>query len=224
MISSLTAEKIACTRGDRKLFDGLSFRVSAGQALAVEGANGAGKTSLLRMIAGFLAPAAGRLVLKSAQTEITDAEERGKAIGWLGHHDGLKPQLTVREQLDFFARLYRPPLRPSLAQAPATGTSPASASRAGEADLISVLERVGLARQAELPCRYLSAGQRRRLALARLLVSERPLWLLDEPFAALDAAGQALIAQLMARHCGHGGIIIAATHDPLGLGNESLKL
>ncbi len=238
MISSLTAEKLACTRGDRKLFDGLSFRVSAGQALAVEGANGAGKTSLLRMIAGFLTPAAGRLVLKSAQTEITDAEERGKAIGWLGHHDGLKPQLTVREQLDFFARLYRNPLRPSLAPraprannlggaprpAPATGTSPASASRAGEADLISVLERVGLARQAELPCRYLSAGQRRRLALARLLVSERPLWLLDEPFAALDAAGQALIAQLMARHCGHGGIIIAATHDPLGLGNESLKL
>jgi len=224
MILSLTAERLACTRGDRKLFDGLSFRVSAGQALAVEGANGAGKTSLLRMIAGFLAPAAGRLVLKSAQTEITDAEERGKSIGWLGHHDGLKPQLTVREQLDFFARLYRDPLRPSLAQAPATGTSPASASRAGGADLISVLERVGLARQAELPCRYLSAGQRRRLALARLLVSERPLWLLDEPFAALDVAGQALIAQLMVRHCGHGGIIIAATHDPLGLGNESLKL
>ena len=224
MITSLTAEKLACTRGDRKLFDTLSFRVSAGQALAVEGANGAGKTSLLRMIAGFLAPAAGRLVLKSAQAEITDAEERGKSVGWLGHHDGLKPQLTVREQLDFFARLYRNPLRPSLAQAPATGTSPASASRAGEADPISVLERVGLARQAELPCRYLSAGQRRRLALARLLVSERPLWLLDEPFAALDAAGQALIAQAMARHCGHGGIIIAATHDPLGLGNESLKL
>lgn len=200
MISSLTAEKLACTRGDRKLFDGLSFRVSAGQALAVEGANGAGKTSLLRMIAGFLAPAAGRLVLKSAQTEITDAEERGKTIGWLGHHDGLKPQLTVREQLDFFARLY---------------------GRQADA---SALERVGLARQAELPCRYLSAGQRRRLALARLLVSERPLWLLDEPFAALDTAGQGLIAQLMARHCGHGGIIIAATHDPLGLGNESLKL
>ena len=128
MILSLTAERLACTRGDRKLFDGLSFRVSAGQALAVEGANGAGKTSLLRMIAGFLAPAAGRLVLKSAQTEITDAEERGKSIGWLGHHDGLKPQLTVREQLDFFARLYRDPLRPSLAAGasalPATGTSP----------------------------------------------------------------------------------------------------
>jgi heme exporter protein A len=86
------------------------------------------------------------------------------------------------------------------------------------------LEQVGLARQAELPCRYLSAGQKRRMALARLVVSNRPLWLLDEPFAALDTAGQALVARLMTMHCGAGGIVIAATHDPLGLGNESLKL
>src|SRR5882757_8536267 len=118
MISSLTAEKLACTRGDRTLFENLSFRVKAGQALA----------------------------------------------------------------------------------------------------------QVGLARQADLPCRYLSAGQRRRLALARLLVSQRPLWLLDEPFAALDTSGQALMAHVMARHCGEGGIIIAATHEPLGLGNETLRL
>jgi len=116
------------------------------------------------------------------------------------------------------------PLRPSLAREPATGISPAGASRAGEADLVSVLEQVGLARQADLPCRYLSAGQKRRLGLARLLASKRPLWLLDEPFAALDASGQQLIAHLMARHCGEGGIIVAATHEPLGLGNESLKL
>jgi heme exporter protein A len=200
MISSLTAEKLACARGERRLFDGLNFRVRAGQALAVEGANGAGKTSLLRLIAGFLTPAAGRLVVKTAISESDDAEERGKVVGWLGHQDGLKPQLTVIEQLTFFARLYR-----------------------STADAV-VLERVGLVRQAELPCRYLSAGQRRRLALARLLVSNRPLWLLDEPFAALDTSGQALVAQLMALHCGAGGIIIAATHEPLGLGNESLKL
>ena len=88
----------------------------------------------------------------------------------------------------------------------------------------NLLEQVGLTRQAELPCRYLSAGQRRRLALARLLLSQRPLWLLDEPFAALDSAGKALIARLIAMHCGQGGIVLAATHDPLGLGNESLKL
>jgi heme exporter protein A len=200
MISSLTAEKLVCVRGDKRLFEGLSFRVTAGQALAVEGANGAGKTSLLRLIAGFLSPAAGRIIVKTAEGESDDGEERGRLIGWLGHLDGLKPQLTVLEQLSFFAHLY------------------------GKAADATLLEQVGLARQADLPCRYLSAGQRRRLALARLLVSARPLWLLDEPFAALDRSGQALVAQLMARHCGQGGIIIAATHDPLGLGNESLKL
>ena len=200
MISSLTAEKLACVRGDKRLFDGLNFRVTAGQALAVEGANGAGKTSLLRLIAGFLAPAAGRLIVKDAQGESDDAEERGKVIGWLGHQDGLKPQLTVLEQLNFFAHLY------------------------GKTADAALLDQIGLARQADLPCRYLSAGQRRRLALARLLASARPLWLLDEPFAALDTSGQALVGQLMARHCGTGGIIIAATHEPLGLGNESLKL
>jgi heme exporter protein A len=202
MISSLTVEKLACARGERQLFDGLSFRVRAGQALAVEGANGAGKTSLLRLIAGFLAPVSGRILVKTGDHESDDAEERGRLVGWLGHLDGLKPQMTVKEQLGFYAGLH--------------------ARR--DADLPSVLAQVGLARQAELPCRYLSAGQRRRLALARLLVSRRPLWLLDEPFAALDTAGQVLVAGLMARHCGEGGIIIAATHDPLGLGNESLKL
>lgn len=200
MISSLTVEKLTCTRGERMLFEQLSFRVSAGQALAVEGPNGAGKTSLLRILAGFLSQAGGRIVVKTTQSESDDAEERGKHVGWLGHHDGLKPQLTVREQFSFFANLYRSEPDPGL------------------------LAQVGLERQADLPCRYLSAGQRRRLALARLLVSKRPLWLLDEPFAALDTAGQALVAQLMARHCGQGGVIIAATHDPLGLGNESLKL
>jgi heme exporter protein A len=200
MISSLTAENLACARGDRTLFEGLNFRVTAGQALAVEGANGVGKTSLLRLIAGYLAPVTGRIVVKIEGRENDDAEERGKSIGWLGHQDGLKPQLSVREQLDFFSSLY------------------------GRKADGAVLKQVGLARQADLPCRYLSAGQKRRLGLARLLAGKRPLWLLDEPFAALDAAGQALVAHLMARHCGDGGIIIAATHDPLGLGNESLKL
>jgi heme exporter protein A len=200
MISSLTAEKLTCARGQRTLFSALNFRVQAGQALAVEGANGAGKTSLLRLIAGFLTPAAGRIIVKTAAGESDDAEARGKSIGWLGHQDGLKPQLSVREQLAFFANLY------------------------GHKADSAVLEQVGLARQADLPCRYLSAGQRRRLALARLLVSKRVLWLLDEPFASLDVSGQALVAHLMARHCGDGGIIIAATHEPLGLSNESLKL
>src|ERR1700759_2066294 len=103
MLSSLTAEKLACARGERRLFDGLSFRVRAGQALAVEGANGAGKTSLLRLIAGFLAPTPGRIVVKTGDGESDDAEERGRLVGWLGHLDGLKSQMTVREQLGFYA-------------------------------------------------------------------------------------------------------------------------
>jgi heme exporter protein A len=201
MITSLTAEKLTCVRGERVLFEGLSFCVAAGQALAIEGANGAGKTSLLRLVAGFISPRAGRLVLTTAQAESDDNEERGKVIGWLGHQDGLKPQLTVIEQLVFFARLYR-----------------------SDADPEATLEEAGLARQKDFPCRYLSAGQKRRLALARLIVSKRALWLLDEPFAALDRDGQALMARQMTLHCGQGGLVIAATHEPLGLGNASLKL
>jgi heme exporter protein A len=239
MISSLTADKLALQRGTRRLFEGLSFSVKAGQALALEGANGAGKTSLLRLVAGFLPQAAGRVFLTEDGKEIAEAEERGRFIGWLGHHDALKASFTVSEQLAFFGKLYSTPSalriapgaeRPIIESArdarrgAATGTSPASAPRAGEADLVTVLETVGLARQAELPCRYLSAGQRRRLALARLLLSQRPLWLLDEPFAALDTAGKTLVARLIALHCGQGGIVVAATHDPLGLSNESLKL
>jgi heme exporter protein A len=201
MISSLTAEKLACVRGSRRLFDGLSFSVKAGQALALEGANGAGKTSLLRLIAGFLPQAAGRVFVTENGQEIADGEERGRFIGWLGHHDALKASFTVAEQLAFFGKLY-----------------------GGNGDQAALLEQVGLTRQAELPCRYLSAGQRRRLGLARLLLSQRPLWLLDEPFAALDTAGKGLVARLIALHCGQGGMVIAATHEPLGLSNESLKL
>ena len=201
MISSLTAENLACARGDRVLFEGLGFRLERGQALAVEGANGAGKTSLLRLIAGFLSPRSGRLLMASDRGESDDGEERGKQVGWLGHQDGLKPQLTVREQLEFFAALY-----------------------GAKADTGAALAQVGLARQKDFPCRFLSAGQRRRLGLARLLASARPLWLLDEPFAALDSEGQVLIAQAMARHCEAGGMVIAATHDPLPLGQASIRL
>jgi heme exporter protein A len=222
MISSLTAEKLACARGERRLFENLSFCVKAGHALAVQGANGAGKTSLLRLIAGFLSPQAGRLIVKAGRSEHEDGEERGKFVGWLGHQDGLKPQLSVIEQLDFFARLYHSPHRRAQALEPANaGPGPLGGPKT---KLLYVLEEVGLARQAELLCRYLSAGQKRRLALARLLVCDRPLWLLDEPFAALDRDGQVLVARLMALHCSRGGILIAATHEPLGLGNETLRL
>jgi heme exporter protein A len=223
MIQALTAEKLTVQRGSRRLVEGLSFTVKAGQALALEGANGAGKTSLLRLIAGFLPAAAGTVTLQEDGREISEPEERGKYVGWLGHHDALKPSFTVSEQLAFFGKLYARPLR-----RPAGDTSPVTTGEercgAGEERVGALLEQVGLARQAELPCRYLSAGQRRRLALARLLLTARPLWLLDEPFAALDTAGKALVARLIALHCAEGGLVIAATHEPLGLSNDTLRV
>jgi heme exporter protein A len=201
MISSLTAEKLACARGERRVFSDLDFEVQAGEALVVEGANGAGKTSLLRLIAGFLTPASGSVTLNLKGGAITDGEERSRHVGWLGHQDGIKPQMAVGEQLEFYARLY--------------GATAAAAPMLG---------RVGLSRQREFPCRYLSAGQKKRLGLARLILSGRPLWLLDEPFAALDSAGRALAAELMRGHCAQGGIVVAATHDPLGLDARLLRL
>jgi heme exporter protein A len=134
-------------------------------------------------------------------TNVPDAEERGKFVGWLGHHDGVKPQLTPRETLLFFAALHD-----------------------ADANVDDALQSVGLARARDLPCQYLSAGQKKRLALARLKTSGRPLWLLDEPLAALDAQGKTLVQGLIAAHCASGGIAIAATHEPLGLDCARLTL
>ena len=177
------------------LFRGLSFRVEGGRALSLEGANGSGKTSLLRMLAGFLAPADGAIRVG----DVTDGEERGKLVGWLGHHDAVKPQMSVRENLDFFARLH--------------------GSDTGDA-----LDALGLARLAELPGQYLSAGQKKRVALARLKLTKRPLWLMDEPLASLDAAGKRIAADLVAAHCAAGGIAVVATHEPLGVDCDRLVL
>ena len=193
----LTVENLTGIRGQRLLFRDLSFRVEAGQVLSLEGPNGAGKTSLLRMIAGFIAPAAGSIAFGA----LSEPEERGKRIGWLGHHDAAKPQLSPREVLAFYAWLYR---------------------IAGDID--SALDAVGLRAIADLPCQYLSAGQKKRLALARLKLLRRPVWLLDEPLAALDAAGKALAAEFLSAHAKDGGIAIAATHEPLGIACEKLQL
>ena len=201
MILSLTAEKLACARGERRVFSDLDFEVRAGEALVVEGANGVGKTSLLRLIAGFLTPVSGHVTLGFDTGTVSEGEERSRYVGWLGHQDGIKPQMAAGEQLEFFTRLY-----------------------GATAPVVPTLERVGLLRQREFPCRYLSAGQKKRLGLARLILSGRPLWLLDEPFAALDSAGRALAAELMRTHCAQGGIVVAATHDPLGLDARALRL
>jgi len=198
---NLVACDLTAIRGGRVVFRGLSFSVEAGQALAIEGPNGAGKTSLLRMIAGFLAPASGTIRMKIDDAGIEDGEERGKRAGWLGHSDAVKPQMTVRETLAFFGRLY--------------GAGP---------DVDGAMERVALTRLADLPGQYLSAGQRKRVALARLALCARPLWLMDEPLAALDSAGKGLAAELIAQHCARGGIAVVATHEPLGIDCRRLVL
>ncbi len=197
----LRAWQLAIERGGRRLFSGLSFEVEQGSALIVTGPNGAGKSSLLRALSGFLPVQAGGFALEGGDPERTLGEE----AHYLGHADALKGALTANENLAFWAG--------------ALGGEP-SREASGAA-----LARVGLAHVIDFPARALSAGQKRRVALARLLVAERPLWLLDEPTAALDAAAQAAFAAIMRVHLDSGGLIVAATHAPLGLeGASELKL
>jgi heme exporter protein A len=200
-LRSVAAENLACIRGNRLVFRDVAFRVEAGRALSLEGPNGAGKSSLLRMIAGFLKPAAGAIILDSDGGETIDGEERGRFAGWLGHHDAAKPQFSPRETLQFFAALYRI-----------------------TANVDAALDEAGLSKARDLPAQYLSAGQKKRLSLARLKLSNRPLWLLDEPLAALDAAGKSLAAQLISSHVARGGVAIVATHEPLGIECSRLAL
>jgi len=203
-VQSLTAENLTCLRGGRVVFRNLGFEVAKGQALSLEGANGAGKTSLLRMLAGFLPPAAGTIALRTTGSEIADGEDRALHVGWLGHLDAVKPQMTARETLRFYAAFYR--------------------ALSTDADIAAALDRVGIARLGDLPCQYLSAGQKKRLALARLSLYGRPLWLLDEPLAALDSDGKRVAAELIASHCAKGGLAVVATHEPLGIASEGLTL
>lgn len=194
----LTGHGLECVRGGRNIFSGLDFEVPAGQALAVTGANGAGKSSLLRMIAGLLPVASGTVTLQGPETDLTLTEQ----AHYLGHRDALKPSLSVLENLDFWREFL------------GGGITNGAAS----------LEAVGLAHAIHLPAGFLSAGQRRRLSIARLLVVKRPVWLLDEPTSALDASGQKMVAAVMADHLREGGIILAATHGPLGIAAQELRI
>ena len=194
----LTADALTCQRGGRIVFSGLSFTIASGEAVQVTGPNGAGKTTLLRLIAGLVRIESGRLALDGGDDEATIGEQ----CHYCGHQDAFKGSLTVAENLAFWTDYLG----------------------GGGCDAGAALGRLGIDHLADLPAGYLSAGQRRRLALARLLTVARPVWLLDEPTAALDAASQKVLAGIMAGHVAGGGMILAATHGPLGLPTRELAI
>jgi len=192
----LEAQNLAARRGLAQLFSGLSFRVGAGEALVVTGANGTGKTTLLRMLAGLSAPAAGEIRWNGTPAVPFDPALRA-ALAFAGHLPALKDELTAEENLASLVAL---------------------AGEAVSSEAIrEALDNVALTRQRALPARVLSQGQRRRIGLARLALLPRPLWILDEPVTALDAAGTELLARIVAGHLAKGGLAVAATHAPLGL-------
>lgn len=194
----LTVSALTLSRGERVLFRDLDLSLAAGEAVALTGANGAGKTSLLRALAGFIRPDAGTI----AFADVEPAEARRRHIHWLGHLDGLKGARRARDELTFQAQWL-------------------GADASGIAAAVDLLALEPLL---DLEVRQLSAGQRRRLAFARLVATPRPLWLLDEPFAPLDARWRAALGLLMQAHVDKGGAILAAVHDPLPVASRAVDI
>ncbi len=182
---------LACRRGELLLFEGLDLTLPPGRLAQLRGPNGAGKTSLLLCLAGIIALAAGTMTVEGRDPEARP----GADLGFLPHQTAIKPRLTVTENLSFWAAV----------------------NGNGLASLLPALETVGLAPVAGIDAGHLSAGQTRRLALARLIMADRPIWLLDEPTAALDATGEALVGALIDSHLDRGGIVVASTHHDLAL-------
>jgi heme exporter protein A len=196
MIRTVELRKVAVRRGGRLLFEGVDLCLSAGEACALTGANGVGKTSLLRCVAGLVRAEAGEVAFGGVEP----SEARGAGLHFVGHHDGLKPARTAREELAFWTRWL------------------------GGAAIGGAAEALELGPLLDLEVRRLSAGQRRRVALARLLAAPRPLWLLDEPLSPLDARWRGRLGEIMQAHLDTGGMILAAVHDPLPVATRSLEL
>jgi heme exporter protein A len=201
-MSRFAGRRLVCVRGERMVFAGLDFAVPAGGILLLRGPNGSGKSSLLRCMAGLLAPADGHLLWDDVPVA-ADPDAHRQRLRYLGHQDAVKPVLSVAENLLVWAQLYGAPDRASVAAA---------------------LVRLGIAHIADVPARLLSAGQRRRVALARLLLTPAPLWLLDEPTTALDEDGVRRFAAVVADHCAGGGLAVLSSHGDPGLAGAALSL
>ncbi len=191
-MTDFAGRKLVCVRGERTVFEALAFRVEAGGALVLTGPNGSGKSSLLRLMAGLMRPAAGMLAWDGIDVAGDPEAHRGR-LHYVGHADAIKPALTVAENLGFWAA-YR------------------GGANDAPARVVSALDAFGMGRLADVPGRYLSAGQKRRLALARVLGSPAPLWLLDEPKTALDADAAARVDAAIAGHRNAGGMVVVSMH------------
>jgi heme exporter protein A len=196
---TLSAQNLACVRGERQLFEGIHFTLNAGESLIVSGSNGVGKSSLLRIIAGLLRASKGDVKLENWSQD----EKIACAMHYLGHENGLRDALTPRENLSFLFQLL------------------------GTRSIINIdaaLGLLGILKLADLPVGVLSAGQKRRVALAGLVLCGRQIWVLDEPTTALDSIASGCVAELISNHCEQGGMVIAATHLPLGINAQNLRL
>ncbi len=193
---------LECVRGERSLFSGLGFRLEAGELLYLQGKNGAGKTSLLRMLIGLLPPETGEIRWNGEPIRAL-ADEYRADLCYLGHLNAIKEELTPLENLLAAARLADDDL--------------------SEDDALDALEQVGLAGREDLACKYLSQGQKRRVALARLVVNRRPLWVLDEPFVALDVTAVDWLAGIISAHLQRGGLAVMTTHQPVNIPAGAIK-